>query len=159
MDPNDPFAGYSTASGGGYGGNSGAAPPPYGETPYDPEPYAALKIDEGRPRRSRKHEATSSSPVSSGPPMWALYVAAILVVVALIALAFDGLAFSIAGYLLATAGCISLVCLFRVLDVSVRSSHDDYVSRPDAPWLASGVLILGTLAALPHVWAIAQEFG
>ena len=158
MDPRDPFDDFQRPTAERYAGDSPRFESPYGALTSGSDDE--VEVDTGRTRRTRRSPGTAAEGLaSSGPPMSVLYAAVGSVVMALILLAFDGLTVSIVGYVLATLGCISLVCLFRVRDVSIRSSNDNYVSRPEARWLASAVLILGTLAALPHGWAIASEFG
>lgn len=96
---------------------------------------------------------------SASAPLWLLFAAAACVLVSLAVVAFDSLVTHIIGYIGATAGAISLVCLFRVLDTRTRANSSDYTSRPEARWMASGILVVGMLVALPHVWAIAGELG
>lgn len=97
------------------------------------------------------------SAVVTATPVWPLMAAAGCVVLALVLLLFGGIPAHLVGYLSATVVCISLVLLFRTTDTITRANNADYVARPEARWIASGVLAMGMLAALPHVFALARD--
>jgi hypothetical protein len=133
-NPDDPFATFRRAAApGGTAGDSWAA--------------AADTDDDG---------PVATTP-EVGPPMQWLYAAGASVVVALVALVVGGTALHLVGYIAATFVCMLLVCIYRVQDTNRRVNFIEYVARPEARWIASSVLAIGMLVALPLVWSLAEE--
>lgn len=144
-----------------YWDDAGATDPaetvPYSQRPAPPMPREPSTPDSSQPAPL----ATDTRPANNNRPEYAsvplLIAAAIMVGFSALLLLVDGVWWHLIGYLFGTVLTIGLITVFRRDDMDKRS-RATYVPRPALSAIAIGIIVVGFLVAVVHVWALATEW-